>query len=160
MPRFRRGDSQVVFTRRQAEGKPQLMVVSIDGGEIQELMGAGSDGAAPSPVDDRIAYLAGTSMSEVVPTVWDGRAGTVRPLSSKLGAGRYGYLRFSPDGRRVALVRAQTELLEVDVASGTVVRTLSTPTEDQLAEPTYTPEGLVVVHVRWQGNLWMADLAR
>ena len=97
---------------------------------------------------------------DYVPTLWDGRAGSVRPLSPKLVAGRYGYLRFSPDGRRVALVRGQTELIEVDVASGAIVRSFSTPTDDQLGVPAYVPGGTVAVHVRWQGNVWMADVAK
>ena len=159
-PAFRFGDAQVVFTRRLPDGKPQLMVVSVDGGEPAPLMGVGSGGAAPSPVDDRIVYLAGTTVSDVVPTLWDARAGTLRPLSPKLGAGRFAYPRFSPDGRRVAVVRGQTEIVEVDVASGAIVRTLATPVEDQLAEPTYTPSGLVLIRIRWQGNVWMADVGR
>jgi tRNA A-37 threonylcarbamoyl transferase component Bud32 len=159
-PAFRSGDRQVVFTHRRPDGKPQLMTVPVEGGEPTQLVGAGSDGAAPSPVDDRIAYVAGTTMNEVVPMLWDGRAGSLRPLSPKLPAGRYGYLRFSPDGRRVALIRGQTELVEVDVASGSVVRKLSTPADDQIAVPTYVPGALVMVRIRWQGNLWMADVSR
>ncbi len=52
------------------------------------------------------------------------------------------------------------EIVEVDVATGTIVRSLSTPTGDQLADPTYTPSGLVALRVRFQGNLWMADVTR
>ena len=58
----------------------------------------------------------------------------------------------------MALVRGDSEVVEVDVASGAIVRTLSTPNADQLAQTTYTSKGLVVVRVRWQGNLWMADV--
>ena len=159
-PAFRFGDRQIVFTRTRSDGKPELMTVPVEGGEATQLVGTGSDAAAPSPVDDRIAYVAGTTMNEVVPMLWDGRAGSLRPLSPKLAPGRYGYLRFSPDGRRVALIRGQTELVEVDVASGTVVRRLSTPSDDQLALPTYVPGALAMVRIRWQGNLWMADVSR
>jgi serine/threonine protein kinase/Tol biopolymer transport system component len=156
-PAFRAGDAQVVFTRRTA-GRPQIMSVPVDGGEPSDLMGSGSDGAAPSPVDDRIAYLAGSNETEYVPTLWDGHAGKLRALSPKLPAGRYGYLSFSPDGRRVVMVRGQTELVEVDVTTGAIVRTFATPMDDQLGVPVYAPSGLVAVRVRWQGNVWMADL--
>lgn len=159
-PAFRRGDAEVVFTRHRKDGTPQIMTISVDGGEARELMGAGSDGAASSPVDERIAYFAGNSDDDYVPTIWDGRAGVIRPLSPKLIAGRYGYLRFSPDGRRIALVRGQTELIEVDVASGAIVRSFSTPTDDQLGAPAYVPGGMVAVRVRWQGNVWMGDVAK
>jgi hypothetical protein len=154
-PSFRADDKRIVFTRH-TRGKPtRVMSVPVEGGELSDVLGDDSDGAAPSPVDDRIAYLDGPSSAELVPRIWDGR--TARPLSPKLPAGRYGYPRFSPDGRRLALVRGDTDLVEVDVASGAVLRTLATPTGDQLAYPTYTPAGLVVIRVRFQGNLWLAD---
>jgi tRNA A-37 threonylcarbamoyl transferase component Bud32/dipeptidyl aminopeptidase/acylaminoacyl peptidase len=158
-PAFRAGDASVVFSRRRPDGTTQIMEVPSEGGATNALVGGGSDGAAPSPVDERMAYLAGATPAEVVPTVWDGRAGTLRPLSPKLTPGRYAYLRFSPDGKRVALVRGDSEMMEVDAASGAIVRTFATPNEDQLFQPTYTPSGLVVVRVRWQGNLWMGDVS-
>jgi dipeptidyl aminopeptidase/acylaminoacyl peptidase len=157
-PAFRAGDASVVFSRRRPDGSTQIMEVPSEGGEANALIGGGSDDAAPSPVDERIAYLAGATPTEVLPTLWDGRAGTLRPLSPKLSAGRYAYLRFSPDGKRVALVRGDGELMEVDAASGAMLRTFKTPNEDQLFQPTYTPSGLVVVRVRWQGNVWVGDL--
>ncbi|MGH7298368.1 MAG: hypothetical protein ACRELB_25740, partial [Polyangiaceae bacterium] len=157
-PAFRAGDAQVVFTRRRADGRPQIMVVPFEGGEAAELLGAGSDCAAPSPVDERLAYFAGSNETEFVPTIWDGKAGKLRPLSPRLGAGRYGYIGFSLDGRRLVLVRGQTELVEVDAATGAIVRTYATPTDDQLGAPVYTPSGLVAVRVRWQGNVWMGDV--
>jgi serine/threonine protein kinase/Tol biopolymer transport system component len=157
-PAFRAGDAQIVFTRHRSDGQPQLMTVPVEGGDATELMAPGSDGAAPSPVDDRVAYLAGGNGAELVPTLWDGKAGTRRPLSPKLAAGRYGSLTFSPDGRRLALVRGQTEIVEVDVVTGAVDRSLSTPTDDQLGSPVYTSSGFAAVRVRWQGNVWMADL--
>jgi Tol biopolymer transport system component/tRNA A-37 threonylcarbamoyl transferase component Bud32 len=156
-PDFRFGDAQVVFTRRLLDGRPHLMVVPVAGGPATELLGVGSDLAAPSPTDDRIAFLAGITGSDFVPMVWDGRDGSQRPLSPHLRAGRYSQVRFSPDGRRVAVVRGQTQIVEVDASSGAIVRTLSTANGDQLTQPTYTPTGLVTVVVQWQGNLWTAD---
>jgi tRNA A-37 threonylcarbamoyl transferase component Bud32 len=128
----------------------------VAGGAASDFMGAGTDGAAPSPVDDRVAYLAGTVVTEVVPMISGGRAGGLRPLSPKLASGRYAFLRFSPDGKRVVLVRGQTELLEVDAATGAIVRSFSTATNDQLGVPTYTSAGILAIRVAWQGNLWTA----
>jgi tRNA A-37 threonylcarbamoyl transferase component Bud32/dipeptidyl aminopeptidase/acylaminoacyl peptidase len=159
-PAFRAGDGAVLFTRRRRDSVPQVMEVPVDGGEPNALIGAGSDGASPSPVDDRIVYLAGLTAAEVVPTLWDGHAGTLHPLSPKLSTGRYANPRFSPDGKRVALVRGDSEIVEVDAASGAILRTIATPDEDQLVQPTYTPTGLVAVRVRWQGNLWMGDVTQ
>jgi Tol biopolymer transport system component len=159
LPSFRFGDREVVYTRRSPDAPPCVMSVPVEGGEPRPLLAAGSDNAAPSPVADRIAYVAGNSSAEVVPTVWDGATGTTRPLSSSMPIGRYGYLRFSPDGRHVALVRGDTDVVEVDVATGIIVRRLTTPTGDQLAHPTYGPSGLVIVRVHWQGNIWLADVS-
>jgi len=154
-PAFRAGDSQIVFTRHLPGAPPQVMSVPVDGGAPSPLLADKSDAPAPSPLDDRLVYLDGASFAETVPKVWDGH--TARPLSKLLPAGRYGGPRFSPDGRRVALVRGDTDLLEVDVATGAIIRTLSTPTGDQLVFPTYAPSGLVALRVRFQGNLWMAE---
>ena len=154
-PAFRSGDSQIVFTRHLPGAPPRIMSIPVDGGTSSPLVESSGDAPAPSPVDDRVVYLDGASFAETVPEVWDGHKS--RPLSKLLPAGRYGGPRFSPDGRRVALVRGDTELLEVDVATGAIVRTLSTPTSDQLVLPTYTSSGLVAIRVRFQGNLWMAE---
>jgi Tol biopolymer transport system component len=134
------------------------MSVALDGGDAAPLLEEDSDWAAPSPVDDRIVYLSGATSAETLPQVWDGHKG-VRPLSSHLARGRYGGPRFSPDGRRVVLVRGDTDLIEVDVATGAIVRELSTQTGDQLVFPTYTPAGLVAIRVRFQGNIWVADVS-
>ncbi|HEY8041422.1 MAG TPA: protein kinase [Polyangiaceae bacterium] len=154
-PAFVAGDAQVVFTRHPSGAHARVMSVPVEGGAPTPVLDDDSDGAAPSPVDARIVYLLGPSSAEVVPRVWDGHSS--RPLSALLPVGRYGYPRFSPDGRRVALVRGDTDLLEVDAASGAILRTLATPTGDQLAFPAYTPSGLVFIRVRFQGNLWLAD---
>jgi hypothetical protein len=152
---FRTGNARIVFTHHPASAPPQVMTIAVEGGETAPLLPVGSDLAAPSPVDDRVVYLAGSTIAETVPQVWDGRQS--RPLSAKLEPGRYGRPRFSPDGSRVAIVRGDTELLEVNVATGAIVRSLSTPTGDQLVYPTYTPAGLVAIRVRFQGNVWLGD---
>jgi serine/threonine protein kinase/Tol biopolymer transport system component len=157
-PSFRFGDKEVVFTRHSPDGRRQVMAAPVEGGEAIALLDVGSDLATPSPTDDRIAYLAGFNFREVLPMVWDGRTGTRRALSPKLPPGFYTQVRFSQDGLRVAVVRAQTEIVEVSAASGAIVRTLATPNNDILQQATYTKAGLVAVVVSWQGNLWMADV--
>jgi Tol biopolymer transport system component len=155
-PAFRMGDAQIVFTRHPPGAPSVVMSVPIGGGDATAVLGDDSDSAEPSPVDDQLVYLQGASAAEVMPEVWDGHRS--RLLSKQLQPGRYGRPHLSPDGRRAALVRGDTEILEVNVATGAIVRTLATPTGDQLADPTYTPSGLVAIRVRFQGNLWMADV--
>ncbi len=102
-PAFRAGDAQVVFTRHTAGTPSVVMTAPFAGGEAAALLGSDSDAAGPSPRGEQIVYLHGASLAEDVPEVWYGHAS--RPLSSQLTLGRYGTPRFSPDGRRVAIVR-------------------------------------------------------
>lgn len=156
-PSFRVGGAQILFTRQLAGGKPQVFAIPTSGGEAAPLLPPGSDDGVSAPKDDRIAYLAGDSIADAVPMIRDGRTGVTRPLSPALGRGRYGGLRFSPDGKQIALARGDTEIIELDASTGAVLRTVKNPSGYQLAQPTYTPAGLVVQRTRWQGNIWMAD---
>jgi hypothetical protein len=128
----------------------------VGGGEATPLLEPGTDDPAASPVDDRVAFLVG-GVADSVPMLWDGRTGARRPLSAKLQPGRYTSLRFSLDGKRVAVLRGDTDLVEVDATTGNVVRTWTAPNAEAAYNPTYTPVGLVVERMAWQGNIWVAD---
>jgi hypothetical protein len=80
-----------------------------------------------------------------------------RPLSPAMSRGRYRDPRFSPDGRRVALVRGDRELVELDAATGEVVRVVTPEPGDMLHTPSYAAGNLIVLRARWQGNIWVAD---
>ena len=157
-PAFATDGSRVLFTRHTASIQARVMSVPTDGSAPPSpLLEEGSDRAAPSPIDGRVAYLAGAVPTESVPTLWDPDGDLRRPLAPSLPPGNYGDLAFSPDGRKVVLVRGETELVEVDLATGAVSRTLSTPSHDQLQHPAYTPSGLVAIRVVFKGNVWLAD---
>ena len=133
------------------------MTVPVGGGDIASLLDAGSDAASSSPNEDRVVYLAGSG-GTLVPMIWEARSGASRALSSALATGTYSSPRFSPDGRRVALVRSSGELVEVDVATGSVVRAIDASKAQELYDPTYSRAGLLILRLSWSGNLWMADL--
>jgi hypothetical protein len=154
-PGFRKGGAQIVFTR-QVDGRPRVTVAPVDGGDATPLLEPGTDDPAPSPVDDRLAFLAG-NLTDALPMMWDGHTGARRPLSPKLLAGRYSSLRFSLDGKRVGVVRGDTDLLEIDASTGAILRTWTAPNAEAAYNPTYTPAGLLVERVSWQGNIWVAD---
>ncbi len=156
-PSFRSGSAHILFTRQLAGGKPQVFEISASGGDAVPLLPPGSDDGVSAPKDDRIAYLAGDSIADAVPMIRDGRTGVTRTLSQALEKGRYGGLRFSPDGKRIALARGDTEIIELDARTGAILRSVKNPGGFQLAQPTYTSTGLVVQRTRWQGNIWMAD---
>jgi hypothetical protein len=68
--------------------------------------------------------------------------------------------RVSPDGRRVVILRAAREMLEVDVTTGKVLRTLRDADHTaMIASPAYAAWGLFVLGIRWRGNLWVADVS-
>jgi serine/threonine protein kinase len=157
-PRFRFGDAEVLFTRHLPNGKPRIMSVPFAGGEAEPLLDVGTDFVAPSPTEDRIAFLSGGSAYDYVPMLWEGRTKSQRRLSIALRPDYYDGVAFSTDGRRIAVVRGQHELVEVRVSDGEVVRTLTTPNNDLLEYPAYTAATLVVVQVRWKGNLWLANI--
>ena len=154
-PTFRHGGAQLVFTRHEG-GLPRVTVVPVAGGDATPLLEPGTDDPAASPVDDRLAFLAG-AVADSVPMIWDGATGARRPLSPKLPRGRYTSLRFSLDGKRVAVVRGDTDLVEVDSMTGSIVRTWTAPNAEAAYNPTYTPVGLLVERMSWQGNVWVAD---
>jgi serine/threonine protein kinase len=157
-PVFERGDRRVIFARRSPEG-PRVMAVPADGsGPAEALLDAGSDSPATSHARDAVVYLTGSDRYHLVPMVWEPASRTSRPLSSALTVGRYWDPTLSPDGQRVALIRREGELVEVDVATGSVRRTLTTRTNDELQAPAYTAAGLVVIRFPFQGNVWVADL--
>jgi Tol biopolymer transport system component/tRNA A-37 threonylcarbamoyl transferase component Bud32 len=156
-PSFRFGDRQLLFTRILAERGHRVMTVPVGGGDSASLLDAGSDAASSSPNEDRVVYLAGSG-GTLVPMIWDARSGASRALSSALATGTYSSPRFSPDGRRVALVRSSGELVEVDVATGSVVRAIDASKAQELYDPTYSRAGLLILRLSWSGNLWMADL--
>jgi len=157
-PQFRFGDQQVLFSRHMPSGKTQVLGVPVTGGDAVAVLEEGSDQAAASPTEDRLVYLSGPALTDCVPMTWDARTGTRRPLSPKMmDRGRYGEPRFSPDGRRVAIARGDTDIYEIDVATGAIVRQVKNPAGDQISDPIYTSAGLLVQRVRWRGNIWIAD---
>jgi serine/threonine protein kinase len=156
MPTFRLGDEQALFTRRGADGQTQVMAVPVAGGDVTPLLPPGSDAASSSPREDRIVYLSGAAGKQV-PMIWDARSGASRPLSAALTSATYYTPRFSPDGRRVVVVRL-SELLEVEVGTGAVLRTVGANKAQGLFDPAYSRSGFAVLRKSWTGNLWTADI--
>ena len=159
-PSFSHDGRTVVFTRWLASGKLQMYAVDVDPGEPVAptpiaIQAPGSHHGVVAPGGDRLAFFAGAPTE--TPMIAERRDALAHPLSAALPRGRYRLLRFSPDGRRLALVRGDRELVEVDSASGAVLRTTMLPPADALYSLAYAGDALIALHVRWQGNLWLAD---
>jgi dipeptidyl aminopeptidase/acylaminoacyl peptidase len=153
-PCFTSAGDAVVFTRRGPGGSAQVMVVPAAGGSPVALLEPGSHDAQVSPLDDTIVYLAG---ERGVPMRADARGRGARPLSPALTAAGYRDVRLSPDGARVLLVRGRREVVEVEVATGAILRSVTAPAREALYGAIFGDAGPLVIRVRWQGNIFAGD---
>ena len=64
---------------------------------------------------------------------------------------------FSASGARAAVIRGGSEILEIDVASGKVIRRYDGGNE-QVTGTTFRGEDLYASRALWNGNLWVADV--
>ena len=156
-PSFRRGSTEVTFTREGEDGQSSIWVVPVTGGAAHPLVPAPSRRAAPSPTDDRVLYLDGPDPQRLTPMLFDPSSSTRKPLSPALAPARYGPLAFSASGRKAAVLRASREIVEVDASTGRLLRTVHS--DDQLTRIAYAGERLLVVRRQWRGHLWLADLS-
>jgi hypothetical protein len=130
------------------------MVVPAAGGSPVALLEPGSHDAQVSPIDDTIVYL---PAEHGVPMRADARGRGGRRLSPALAADVYRDVRLSPDGARMLLLRGHQEVVEVDVVSGAILRTMAAPARERFYSPIYGDAGPLVIRVRWQGNIFVAD---
>jgi hypothetical protein len=157
-PSFRHDGSALLFTRTEEDGSMDVREVPIAGGEARVVVPAPARRAVASPVDERILFLAGADAQKLTPMIVRAHTtGSPTALSPYLPPARYGALQFSPDGKKVAIVRAGRQLVEVDAATGAALRAVHL--DDQVTRVAYANERLVVVRRAWRGDLWMADLA-
>ncbi len=144
VPRFTSDGGSILFTRT-VNGRQSLWRIPVIGGAPRLLLEDASD-ADPSPDGDRIAYIAGTTDSagvraRLMVAKSDGTGG--RELWSR-GSMVLGSPRWSPDGKRIALVISASQntpnsILVVDVSSGS--------SRDYPA-----PNGAVLSNAAWDGT--------
>jgi dipeptidyl aminopeptidase/acylaminoacyl peptidase len=155
-PRFTHDGRALLFTRQPEGSPPRVYSLPIGGGEPRPALEPATSDAAPAPDDDRIAYLSGADQGHLVPYLADPVHGSRRPLSRALSAGGYRAVAFSPDGGRVAVLLGASRVVEVDAATGAVLRSVDSGT-DSFAALSYVDGDPVVVRARWIGDLWLAD---
>jgi hypothetical protein len=136
-------------------------IVSVKGGALSPSgIPNGALSPAVSPVDGAIAYVAltpgppGTATSGV-PTIMK-PGGTPAPLSRDLPDGQWRSVHFSLDGKHVLLLLADTDLYEVDRASGKVVMHYHAGA-DQVLGASLSGNEIIVSRATWQGDLWTAS---
>ncbi|MFT3764110.1 MAG: LpqB family beta-propeller domain-containing protein [Minicystis sp.] len=155
-PSFSRDGSTVYFQTRGEGGRPRLDAVPFGGGATT-IVRERAARPAPSPSANRMAFVAlGETGDEGVPMIRDLRTGQEQPLSAEVGRGRHPGIRFSPDGKRVAVLEGTTAVVEVDAQSGAVQNRWASGNED-ITGLAYAGEEIVITARTWFGNLWIAD---
>jgi serine/threonine protein kinase len=152
---FVRASHDVAYTVADETGHFRVVRASADGGPSEPLVESNARFVATSPVDDRLAYLAGANPSQLMPMLYDPVTRGSAVLSTHLGAGTYRTLRFSPDGKRVFLLPHHPELIEIVVATGAVAQ--RTELAEAWSNIAFVRGGLVFTRQRWRGNLWIGD---
>jgi Tol biopolymer transport system component len=152
-PTFARDGRAVYFETVSPTRKRAIARVRLDGSSAPDVVVDGGERPSASPVDDRLVYVA-TDGEVGVPVVMNMTTRQTRPLSPALGKGVYGGLRFSPDGKRVAVTVGLTELAEVDATTGAIVRRFTSA--DQLTSISYLGRDIVASRQGWRGDLWTA----
>jgi Tol biopolymer transport system component/tRNA A-37 threonylcarbamoyl transferase component Bud32 len=156
LARFDRTGASVVFQRTTAEGK-RIFVIPGAGGAPRPLTGPGAICPAPSPVADRVAYLTPGERGGVRLVGLDGTGDA--PVRAPFAPGAYRSLRFSPDGKRLMVIRGEA-LLEaaIDSAAPPTVRARVDGSWN-LSDADYAPDGdgFIAAVLRYAGDVWIAD---
>jgi Tol biopolymer transport system component len=151
-------DGSEVYFRVDEEGaSPHTEVVPFAGGAPRRALEPGEYGLSFSPKGGVATLQRYTHDNLSIPMVLDLETKKRRPLVRGLAEGDYARAAWSPDGARVAFNRGGTDVLEVDVAGGAVLRRFDGG-NDQVTGVTFLGEEIVISRMLWVGDIWVADL--
>ena len=157
---FTRDNRSLIFESKDGD-KDRVASIPVAGGAPAWVLPAPSTAPAQSPVSDHLAYLMeapdGKALERIV-MVLDQKTGTSRRVSAALPAYPYRDLRWSPDGKRLLAARRDGQLVELEVATGKVLRTFDVGS-DQLFGETYAGDDEILVgRSTSAGDIWEAEL--
>jgi Tol biopolymer transport system component len=155
---FSRDDRTLFFDSRDGNAD-RIASIPVTGGAPRWVLPAGSLTPAQSPVADVLAYLADakTKQLERFVMVLDQKTGKTRKLNPDLAPYPYRDLRWSPDGTKLLAARRDGQIIELDAATGKVLRTFDVGS-DQLFGETYAGDEILVGRSTSAGDIWQADL--
>jgi hypothetical protein len=152
-PSFVHGTHDVLFHTVLDDGQAQIRRISLDaGGEPAIVLERDARAPSAAPHDDRVLYLAGENVKQLVPMIFDPRTRRSTKLSPSLAAAAYTVVRFTPDGRRCILLKSEPEQLEVDLATS-ATRSISL----EAIGVGFVRGQTVFAVPRWEGDVWIAD---
>ncbi len=158
-PVFSPDGQKVYFTVIEDNAASHLEVVPFEGGTPRRFLVDGARKLTFSPRGDVGAFVLGTQTGKGTVQLYDVATGKHRPLAPEVGESGFSRVTFSASGARAAFARGANGILEVDVASGKVIGTFDGGNE-QVSGSTYQGEELIVGRLLWNGNIWVADVAR
>ncbi len=155
-PAFSHAGDQVVFVRTLV-GQPWLHAVATDGGAPRRLV-AGTEPAL-SPVADTIVYITAADAAGAGQIRLTDLAGG--PSRSLPGVDRAAWQRprFSPDGRRLLVLRGFQEVVELTIDGSAPPTVVWTATTDSVIAVDYTADGdgILAALADYDGDVWLAE---
>ncbi|MCC6809085.1 MAG: PD40 domain-containing protein [Deltaproteobacteria bacterium] len=157
-PMFAHDGKHVVFLRGASVGDGAVLhrVAAQAGAKAEPLGVAMVTAFAASPTTDAIVFATVEEPTLFLTTL----AGkTPRPLLASGGKGSFQAIAFSPDGKRIAVIRGQKELLEVPLAGAADPTLIADAGYFGLRSLIYAPDGhgFIAALRIWDGDLWIAD---
>ena len=159
-PQFSHDGAQVLFVRIEGTDGERVWAVPTAGGEPRPITPHRATVTSASPVTDEIVYLVarGNAGVEVLATDLSGRSPKlIVALGATDGATA---AAFSPDGRRLIVIREDQEILEIDrMSTPASVSSLWRGGVESATAVDYAPDGdgLVASVVVWEGDPWIVD---
>ncbi|HEY0994251.1 MAG TPA: protein kinase [Kofleriaceae bacterium] len=158
-PVFSHDDRHVIFERGTGDGIG-LWIVPASGGAARQLVPSLSRFPMTSAADERIFFVVHSQLGTRL-MVTDEHGGPAAPAAPPMLArsegNPWGFAR-SRDGRRILMVRAGYEILEVDVDSDGPPRVKHRLNQWMLAvNYASDDQGVIAVMLRGEGDLWMAE---
>jgi len=154
-PAFLHDGTAIVFQRTLPAGL-QLHIVPAGGGPVRSLATVNSQQPAVSPTEARLVYVELTAAGMQLMTA--DLEGNVRPVPG-MPVGDYLQPRFSPDGKRILVVRKRTELVEAPLDGSAPPQVLWKSDNEGIYSADYAPDGdgWIASLATWEGDLWVAD---
>ncbi|HSR98003.1 MAG TPA: hypothetical protein VLM79_13175, partial [Kofleriaceae bacterium] len=158
-PVFSHDDRHVIFERGTGNGI-RLWIVPTTGGAARQLVATPSRLPMTSAADERIFFIVSSDLGTRL-MVTDEHGGPPAPAAPPMLPRRegnpWGFAR-SRDGRRILMVRAGYEIVEVDVDSDRPPRVKHRLNQSMLAvNYAADDQHVIAVMLRGEGDLWLAE---
>ncbi|MDX2093188.1 MAG: protein kinase [Kofleriaceae bacterium] len=153
-PGFTHDGTHVVFERTDANGDTAIHVVPVVGGPDRKLA-AGAQPVA-SPIDDTIVFLTTADARGARNVMYTSVAGTEPHEVPSFEMAGWQHPRFSPDGRRLVVVRGYQQI--VTAPFGGPARVEWTATTGGVTTADFARDGSIVAALsNYDGDLWVAE---